>query len=150
MIRKLKLFYEQHISVVKVESAEDIERRLELACAVLLLDVAQADQQYSDQEKQRILAAIDSKFSLTKEDITQLMANADEKSDEATDYYQFTSLINKEFSIRQKCRLVELMWSVAFADGHIDQDEDHFIRKISDLLHLRRTEMLSARERATQ
>jgi len=148
MIKKIKLFFEQRIRVIHAESAEEVERRLELACAVLLLEVAQADQEYSAEENQKILHAIESRFSLDQQDIMQLMANADEKSAEATDYYQFTSLINKEFSIPQKCRLVELMWSVAHADGHIDQDEDHFIRKISDLLYLRHTEMLSAKERA--
>ena len=148
MIKRLKIFFEQQLSVAYIESAEDIEHRLQLASAVLLLEVAQADRNFSDQEREKIQQAVADKFSLSNAEIKQLMAFADAKSNQATDYYQFTSLLNKEFSNQQKVRLIELMWQVAYADGELDAHEDHFIRKISELLYLRHTELLSARERA--
>ena len=148
MISRLKIFFEQRLTVVSVESEAEIEHRLQLASAVLLLDVAQADHEYSDQEKKKIQLAVASKFSLTDEDIKQLMELAKAKSREAIDYHQFTSLLNKEFTNQQKIRLIELMWQVAYADGELDPYEDHFIRKISELLYLRHSELLSARERA--
>ncbi len=148
MINRLKVFFEQHLSVVTVESDDDLEQRLQLASAVLLLEVAQADRHYSEEEKERIHKAIADNFSLTEANIKSLMALAETKSEEATDYYQFTSLLNKKFSIEQKIRLIELMWQVAFADGDLDIHEDSFIRKIAELLYLRHSEMLSARERA--
>ncbi len=147
MINRLKLFFEQHLLVVKQDDEVAIEHRLQLASAVLLLEVAQADRDYSTQEKARIQQAIASKFSLTDEDIKLLMSLAEEKSDQATDYHQFTSLLNKEFSNQQKIRLIEMMWQVAYADGELDPYEDYFIRKISELLYLRHSELLSARER---
>jgi len=148
MITRLKIFFEQHLTVVNASSEEAIEQRLQLASAVLLLDVAQADRDYSEQEKEKIRQAISSKFSLSDNDIHNLMELADAKSNDATDYHQFTSLLNKEFSVEQKIRLIELMWQVAYADGELDPHEDHFIRKISELLYLRHNELLSARERA--
>ena len=148
MIRRLKIFFEQQLSVVNVDSKEDLEHRLQLASAVLLLDVAQADRDYSAQEKEKIQQAIANKFSLSNDEIQQLMGLADDKSLHATDYHQFTSLLNKEFTNQQKVRLIELMWQVAYADGELDPYEDHFIRKISELLYLRHAELLSARERA--
>ena len=147
MIIKLKRFFELKLSIVKVESEQEIEHRIQLASAVLLLDVAQTDQEYSDSERQKIRQAIESKFSLSSEDIEELMSTADLKSKEAIDYHQFTSLLNKEFTLHQKIKLIEFMWQVAFSDGQLDPHEDHFIRKISDLLYLRHTELLSARER---
>jgi len=148
VINRLKLFFEQHLVVVKLDDEAAIEHRLQLASAVLLLEVAQADRDYSTQEKARIQQSIASKFSLTDEDIWLLMSLAEEKRHQATDYHQFTSLLNKEFSIEQKIRLIEMMWQVAYADGELDPYEDHFIRKISELLYLRHAELLSARERA--
>jgi len=148
VINRLKLFFEQHLLIVKLDDEEAIEHRLQLASAVLLLEVAQADRDYSAEEKARIQQSIASKFSLTDEDIGLLMSLAEEKRHQATDYHQFTSLLNKEFSIEQKIRLIEMMWQVAYADGELDPYEDHFIRKISELLYLRHAELLSARERA--
>ncbi|MFT5451088.1 MAG: putative tellurite resistance protein B-like protein [Enterobacterales bacterium] len=147
MIIKLKRFFELKLSIVKVESEQEIEHRIQLASAVLLLDVAQLDQQYSDSEREKIKQAIESKFSLSADDIQQLISMADLKSKEAIDYHQFTSLLNKEFTLQQKIKLIEFMWQVAFSDGELDPYEDHFIRKISDLLYLRQSELLSARER---
>jgi len=147
MIVKLKRFFELKLSVVKVESEQEIEHRIQLASAVLLLDVAQSDQHYSDSEREKIKQAIETKFSLSSDDIQQLLSLADEKSREAIDYHQFTSLLNKEFTLQQKIKLIECMWQVAFSDGQLDPYEDHFIRKISALLHLRHSELLSARER---
>jgi uncharacterized tellurite resistance protein B-like protein len=147
MLIKLKRFFELKLSVVKVESEQEIEHRIQLASAVLLLDVAQSDQQYSASESEKIKQAIETKFSLTSDDIGQLMSMADLKSKEAIDYHQFTSLLNKEFTLQQKIKLIEFMWQVAFSDGVLDPYEDHFIRKISDLLYLRQSELLSARER---
>ena len=148
MINKLKKFFDQHLVSEKAETEQELEHRLQLASAVLLLEVAQADRSYSDAEREKVEQAISSKFSLQIFEIEELMTLADEKSFNATDYHQFTSLINKSFSIEQKIRLIELMWEVAYIDNELDPHEDHFIRKISDLLHLRHTELLSARERA--
>lgn len=148
MINRLKLFFEQHLLVVKHDDEAAIEHRLQLASAVLLLEVAQADRDYSAQEKAKIQQTIASKFSLSDEDIRLLISLAVEESHQATDYYQFTSLLNQEFSSEQKIRLIEMMWQVAYADGELDPYEDHFIRKISELLYLRHTKLLSARERA--
>ena len=148
MINRLILFFEQHLSVTNVESEDDLEQRLQLASAVLLLEVAQADRHYSKHEKKRIHKAIADNYSLSKANINSLMELADKKSEEATDYHQFTSLLNKKFSLGQKIHLIVLMWQVAFADGELDNHENHFIRKIAELLYLRHSEMLSARERA--
>ena len=148
MIKKLKLYFEQHLSVANVESEADIEHRLQLASAVLLFEVAQADRDFSDIERTKVQEAIRSKFSLSEDEISELMSLANDKSRDATDYHQFTSLLNKSFSLQQKIRLIELMWQVAYIDGELDRHEDHFIRKISELLYLRQTELLSARERA--
>ena len=58
MIRKLKIFFEQHLSVVSIESETDIEHRLQLASAVLLLEVAQADREFSAIEKVKVQESI--------------------------------------------------------------------------------------------
>ena len=55
---------------------------------------------------------------------------------QATDYYQFTSLINRGFSYTQKITLIQLLWEVAFSDGELDIYEEHLVRKIADLLHI--------------
>jgi uncharacterized tellurite resistance protein B-like protein len=147
MLDKLKSFFEKHLKKAEAETQEALEHRLQLACAVLLIEVAYADDSLSLLEQDKLNQAIHSKFLLSSEEIKSLVELAKNKSEQATDYYQFTRLLNDNFEVLQKIRLVELMWEVALSDGHIDKHEEHFIRKIAELLYLRHSELISARER---
>jgi uncharacterized tellurite resistance protein B-like protein len=50
--------------------------------------------------------------------------------------------------MEQRIALVEHLWRIAFANGHLDRDEDHFVRKIAHLLHVPNTQCMLARSRA--
>jgi hypothetical protein len=76
------------------------------------------------------------------------MALAAEEARLATDYFQFTSLINRNFSAEQKVQVVEYLWQVAYADGHLDAHEQHFMRKIADLLYVSHADYVGAKQRA--
>ena len=119
-----------------------------MASAILLLEVARTDHNIEDTELQQIKTVIQDKFDLSAEASQALMDEADESLEDIIDFHQFTSLLNEHFEIEQKCLLIEYMWQIALSDGNLDAYEDQFIRKISDLLYLRHSELISARERA--
>ena len=81
-------------------------------------------------------------------DTEELIRLAEEETKQATDYYQFTSLINKGFSQEEKIQVVELMWQVAYADGHMDKYEDHLVRKLANLMHVSHKDFIAAKHRA--
>jgi uncharacterized tellurite resistance protein B-like protein len=68
----------------------------------------------------------------------------------ATDLYTFTSCINNRFDSDQKLRMIELMWAVAYADGHLEAHERHVMWRIADLLHVPQGSYQAARQRAEQ
>ena len=43
-----------------------------------------------------------------------------------------------------------LLWQVAYADGELANIEEHIIRKIADLLHLRHSEYIATKIAAEQ
>jgi uncharacterized tellurite resistance protein B-like protein len=45
-------------------------------------------------------------------------------------------LINDEFNLEQKKKLMKAMWQIAYADGQLDKYEEHYLRKISELLYI--------------
>ena len=65
--------------------------------------------------------------------------------DESISLYDFTSEVNEKFSREKKCELVKLLWKVAYADGRVDKYEEHYIRKISDLLNLTHGDFIKAK-----
>jgi uncharacterized tellurite resistance protein B-like protein len=80
--------------------------------------------------------------------VRELIALAEQEAAEATSLYQFTHLIDKGFSHEQKARVVELLWQVAFADGHLEAREEAVVRRVADLIHVPHKTYVAAKIRA--
>ena len=127
-----------------------LEQRLRLATAVLLVEVMRADATRNSAEQDAMLAALRQKFALTEDELNALVALAEQKALSANDYFSFTSGMNDHLSQAQKIQVVELMWQVAYADGHLDANENHLISKIAGLLHVTQGEYIAAKLNAKQ
>jgi uncharacterized tellurite resistance protein B-like protein len=97
-----------------------------------------------------VLRAVHEKFGLSGAEADTLIRLAEEEVRQATDYYQFTSLINRHFTQEQKQRVIELMWQVAYADAEISAHENHLMRRIADLLHIAHGDYIAAKMRAKE
>ncbi len=98
--------------------------------------VARSDHNYSDAERQTVLASVQNKFGLSAAEAQEVLALAEAESREAHDIFQFTSKIDASFSPEQKVRLIEELWRAAYADSVLHEYEEHLIRRIADMLHL--------------
>ena len=101
------------------------------------------------QEREAALTAVREKLGLAPREAAELFELAEQQARQATDYFQFTSLINRNFDADAKMRVIELMWRVAFADGEVDAHERHLLRRIADLLHVPHADFVSAQRRAS-
>jgi uncharacterized tellurite resistance protein B-like protein len=117
-------------------SVEPPEHTLQLATAVLLIEVMKSDADMAVQEQAAILEILKEKFDLSDAEVTQLTGLGHQTSSAANDFHQFTSLINRELEQPEKIRIIEYMWQVAYADGNINAHEEHLMRKIAGLLHI--------------
>jgi uncharacterized tellurite resistance protein B-like protein len=128
----------------RAESAPDIR----LAACVLLLELAQADNELADDERQHLESAIRRQYGLGQAEAEKLLELAQEARDEAIDLWQFTNLIAEHYSLGQKMVLAEIMWGLAYSDGELAEKEDYLIRKICNLLRLEPGYLTEARKRA--
>ncbi len=124
------------------------EHALRLATAALLVEMSRQDDTIHEAEREAITKALKTKFDLSAEEVSELYTLAEAEAKEAIDYYQFTSLLKEHFTPTQKEKVVELLWQVAAADGHIDKYEEHMVRRIAELLYLTQTEYIRAKHRA--
>ena len=145
MLNQIKLFFTQHIALSASENT--LEEKLQLATVVLFLEMMYMDDKVDPKEQEVILSLVHQNFSLTAEQATSLIELAEQQRKQATDYFQFTSLINKEYSLEQKVRLIESLWKIAFIDGVLDMNEEYLVRKIADLLHVPHTAFIMAKNR---
>ncbi|MES2581536.1 MAG: TerB family tellurite resistance protein [Pseudomonadota bacterium] len=123
---------------------------LQLATAVLLVEVMRSDANSSATERTAAVAALRHKFALTELELQHLLAKAEHTAKDSNDYFRYTSAMNAQFTQAQKIQVVEHMWQVAYADGHLDAHENHVISKVAGLLHVTHGEYIAAKMHAKQ
>lgn len=132
MIRALKSLFEMPAQ----ETGEQLQHRLNLAAAALLLETARADFSQDADEEAALLALLRDNLELNEQDLGSLLQEADQRLDVATSLYEFTKVINDHYSAVQKLQLVGSMWKVAYADGDLDKYEEHLIRQVAELTYV--------------
>jgi len=126
------------------------DRELRLAACALLLELANADDEFSDDERQHLQNAVRRHFSLDRAQADELLGLAERARMRAPDLWEFTTLIRKHYSLGQKMVLAEIMWGVVFADGELSSREEYLMRKLSHLLGLEIGYLSEARDRVRE
>ena len=150
MLQTLKDLFDNLLPPAPQSDPQTAEHVLQLATAVMLAEVMRADASFHPGEREAVLAALRDKFALADDEARRLAELADATAHRATDLFTFTSRINEHFEMPQKIRMVEHMWRVAYADGHLSEHERHVLWRISDLLHVPQGAYVHARMRAQQ
>ena len=138
MLKKIK----KHISNLGKETTELSDQELKdteiinNACAALLIETALADKVFDKEELISMQQTLNKVYKVDEKDIEELINESKKKVSESTSLYEYTRLINDLCDYEDKIRLISNLWSIAFADKHLDKYEEYLIRKISDLLHV--------------
>jgi uncharacterized tellurite resistance protein B-like protein len=147
MLRSIKRFFDDHLVPANQDQEVNDEHVLRLAVAVLLLEVGESDYQDHPAERAAIIEAVKNHFNLEHDEADALIELAETERVGATDYFQFTSLINRSYDLEQKKRVLEVLWKVAFADDELHKYEEHLIRRLAELLHLPHRDFIAAKHR---
>lgn len=146
MLKAIREFFDSHLGAAQL--AQDESRAVQIATAALLVELLRMDREIEPAERAALLRAVHAKFGLSTAEADRLLALAEEESRQATDYFQFTSLLNQHFDAAQKAKVIEHMWQVAYADAELSAWERHLVRKIAALLHVPDSAYLAAKMRA--
>lgn len=120
-------------------------RRIPVATCVLLLEMANADDDFSISEETIIQEILEKELNIPRENIDEIMELAIENRQQSVDLYEYTRFINQVFSKDEKIMLIEFVWKVIYADGVLDQYEDYLVHKLADLLHLEHDDLIEAK-----
>ncbi len=148
MLNNLKRFFEDALEQSSQASEATTEHALQRAVAALCIEMSRADSQVLEAERAGIITALRECFDLPADEIDNLLNLAEADADEAVSLFEFTTLLNQHFEHAQKIRFVEQLWRVAYADGQLEKHEAHLVKNVSDLLHLRHREYISAKHKA--
>ena len=145
MLKGILDFFDQNLAPSDKRAGK--QHTLELATATLLAEVMRLEG-VKPEERAAALAAVRSQFRLEPGEAEALVRLAEEEAKDATDYYQFTSLIRQSYPQEDRQAIVELLWRVAYADARLTTHEMHVVRKIADLLYVPHSAYIAAKMRA--
>ena len=112
------------------------EEDVRLAACALLIEIAHADDDFTEDERQHLTSAVRRQYGLEDEEAEQLIELAEQVRASAVDLWQFTKLIKKSYSLGQKMVLVEVMWGLVYSDGELSSHEESLMRRVCHLLDL--------------
>jgi len=109
---------------------------VELATAALLIELAHADSSVEACELVAVRQLLHQHFGVSGETLETLMTDAARRLDGMVSMHEFTYQLDRELPHADKLAVVEMLWRVSNADGHIDTTEEQLIARIAGLLHV--------------
>ena len=127
-------WFEQLKSIVNRHEPTADENALARAGAVVLLEMAAADDEFQASEMEMVQTAIEAAFELSGAELTDLMAEARSLRENSVSLHDFTRSLRTGLSREERSALVGWLWRVAFSDGDVDRFEEQLLRRMTDLL----------------
>jgi uncharacterized tellurite resistance protein B-like protein len=145
MFERLKALLQLGSDANDTMAAEDA---VPMAAAMLLLEVALADQKITEPELHVTRRAITTMFHLTDDQVNQLVARAQTQHETAIWMYPFTRAANDALTMDEKCQVIESLWRLSDADSGGEVHEADTIRLIAEKLHVSNQDLMAAKLRA--
>lgn len=126
-------------------SAEEEKRKIHISAAALYIDMAKADTDYSDDEKEKIRLILKEVFQEDDKYIDQLIIDSEGELKKSISIYEFASVLNKNFTQDEKYTLIKNLWKIIFSDDTVDIYEEHLVKQIAGTLNLDRQDIIAAK-----
>jgi uncharacterized tellurite resistance protein B-like protein len=150
MLDGLRQFIADVVSPTAHEGGAFDDTGYRLAATALLIHVVSLDGEPSDTEKRKLHSLIESRFGLDPGTADKLIASATVVEGEAVDLYHFTSVIMRSVDEEGRLRIVEMMWELVYADGHVSEFEDNVVWRAADLLGISARDRIDLKHRVAE
>ncbi len=146
MIKHLKQIFKYGNEKEKSEEVKvDKNKKLQVATCVLLIEIAKADSEFTDNEQQEIISVMQKTFNLEKEYVDELLELSEGKIKNSISIYEFATTINENFSNDEKFELLKNLWRLIYIDEVLNMHEDHLIKRIGNTLNMEHRDIIAAK-----
>ncbi|HID50263.1 MAG TPA: TerB family tellurite resistance protein [Chromatiales bacterium] len=147
MIDALKRFLDQTLKP-SAQPARDETGLVQMAAAVLLVEVMHADHRVEARERAAVERALQHCFALSPAAAGNLLDQAEARVRDVTSLHEFTSVLHRNLERQEKVELLEQIWRIVLADEEVDRYEEHLVRQIAELLYVSHSDYIRAKLRA--
>ena len=132
-----------------IDSPRDIggekSHDIRVATCALLIEMSNIDGEFSESERESIISVLKKDYDLSDENAIVLIEASNEELKGSIDLWQFTNLINQNYSMEEKLQIIETVWRIAYTDGKLDKHEDYLVHKLAKLLRLTHRQLIEAK-----
>jgi membrane protein DedA with SNARE-associated domain/uncharacterized tellurite resistance protein B-like protein len=121
--------------------SEILEGSARQAAALLVLELAYADQALTPADRELVISHLRNRWGLDSETPPAPEAEHDRR----TRFTEYAQRLRKRFGQNERLALVERMWTVAFSDGAIGVHEERLMHLAGELLGIPQKELLEIR-----
>ncbi len=146
MLDKVKSFIGKMLN--ESETLTDLSNDIQLAAALLLVEVMNADDKIDERERNAVQTGLKNIFEMTDEKTRAVFEIAENRAKDVIPLQRYTSILNKALEPEAKLKLLEQIWRVVFSDDEMDKYEESLVREIAELLYIRHSDFIFARQRA--
>lgn len=145
MLDRIKRFFGKAAKGVIQDSQQKTEHDILVAVCALFLEMARIDGTFTPRETDTILTILKEKYGLSPQHAEDLVTEAQKELDDSVDLWQFSYLINENYSEEEKQEIIEILWRIVFIDGHMDRYEHYLMRKLRNLLRVSQDQLIAAK-----
>ncbi|MBW1912238.1 MAG: TerB family tellurite resistance protein [Deltaproteobacteria bacterium] len=145
MIDLVRKFFSSSTDSSSNDQEEGNSHDIRIATCALLLEMANIDGEFDESERDNIISVLKKDYDLFDEDLDALIDATENELKGSIDLWQFTNLINQNYSIEKKLQVIETVWRVAYADGKLEKHEDYLVHKLANLLRLSNKQLIEAK-----
>jgi uncharacterized tellurite resistance protein B-like protein len=147
MLKQLKKYFAKDRPAYSRAQNEEPMHDIRIAACAIFLEMANADSEFSEAERESVLSILKNNYMLSDEDAQALIAASREAREKSIDLWQFTNRINLHYTTEEKIRIIEMLWEIIYADGRLDEHEDYLVHKLARLLRLKHQQLIEAKLR---
>ena len=145
MIDRLKKFFAKIGSDDSPGQKTHSDHDIRVATCALFLEMANIDGEFSEMERRHVVSILKRDFGLSDEEAGSLVDASEEELKDSIDLWQFTNLINQNYSMDEKIRIIESIWEIVYTDGKLEKHEDYLAHKLANLLRLTHKQLIEAK-----
>ena len=121
----------------------DSDKTILYACC-LMLEIAKADNIITKDELNIIEDILLDFFKISNEEASLKIEESYRELDKSVDMFHFSNYLNNKLAYTDKIDLIKCIFEVGYADGELHYLEHHYIKTISNLLNIKKEDIIKA------
>jgi uncharacterized tellurite resistance protein B-like protein len=121
----------------------DYQKQLQIATAALFIEMARADGEFSEEEREQVIDSLQNQFGLDTEYVNDLVELSKAKLENSISLYEFSKIVNEQFSYENKLELLKNLWRLIYTDKKLDKYEDRLIKIIGGLINIEHKQIIN-------